>query len=151
MLFVCSSGGHLAQILELENIMNQYKYIIVTENVEATKPLSYKYNMKYLRANSRGRSFSFWLNTLINFFISFKILISFRPSLIITTGSHTAVPMCLLGKLFSKKVIWILSYARVNTKEKSANIIYPIADIFIVQWEAAKKLYPESKYFGGIY
>ena len=150
-LFVCSAGGHLAQILELQEIINKFPYLIVTEDVKATKPLALKYNVKYLRPNTKGRSFAFWFNTFINFFDSFKILISFNPKLIITTGSHTAVPMCLLGKLLGKKVVWILSYARVTTKEKSANLIYPIADLFIVQWKTAEKLYPKAKYFGGIY
>ena len=48
-----------------------------------------------------------------------------------------------------KKIIYILSYARINSKAKAANIIYPIADEFIVQWESAQKLYPKSKFLGG--
>lgn len=150
-MFVCSAGGHLAQILELEQLMRKYNYLIVTEDIEATRPLQQEYNMRFLKPDVEGRSLIFWANFVKNFFISFKLIASFKPHVIITTGSHTAVPMCLLGKLFRKKVIWILSYARINSKAKSANIIYPIADLFIVQWEAAKKLYPRAKYLGGIY
>lgn len=150
-LFVCSAGGHLAQILELEDLRNKFNYLIVTEDLEVTRSLKGIYNMRYLKPDTKGRSFQFWINFFINFFISLKILISFKPDIVITTGSHTAVPMCMLGKLLRKKVIWILSYARINSKAKSANLVYPFADLFIVQWESAKKLYPKAKYFGGIY
>lgn len=150
-LLVCSAGGHLAQILELNELMNKYNYLIVTEDIEATKSLAHEYNIKFLRPDAKRGSFIFWRNFFKNIFISFKIILSFKPHVIITTGSHTAVPMCLLGKLMRKKVVYILSYARINSKAKSADIIYPIADLFIVQWESAKKLYPKAKYFGGIY
>lgn len=150
-LFVCSAGGHLAQVLELGDLMRKYNYLIVTEDIEATRPLADHYNIKFLKPDAKRYSFRFWLNFFGNFFYSLKIISSFKPSVIITTGSHTAVPMCILGKMLGKKVIYILSYARVNTKAKSADILYPIANEFIVQWESAQKLYPKSKYFGGIY
>ena len=74
-----------------------------------------------------------------------------RSKVVITTGSHTAVPICLLGKLLRVKIIWILSFARINTRARSASIVYPIADRFIVQWEPVQHLYPKSIYLGGIY
>ena len=150
-LFVGSAGGHLTEILELKDLRERYNYLIVTEDVVPTRPLAGKYNLQFLKPDANRSSIIFWLNFFRNFFKSLKILISFNPHVIITTGSHTAVPMCLLGKLFRKKIIWILCYARVNTKAKSADIIYPITDLFIVQWESAKRLYPKAKYFGGIY
>ncbi len=150
-LFVGSAGGHITEILELKDLREKYNYLIVTEDVETTRPLAKQYNIKFLKPDTARNSILFWTNFFTNFFLSLKILISFKPKVIITTGSHTAVPMCLLGKLLGKKIIWILCYARVNTKAKSANIVYPITDLFIVQWESAKALYPKSKYFGGIY
>lgn len=150
-LFVSSAGGHLTELLELETLMARYNYLIVTEDVETTKPLAAKYNMKFLKSNAKRTSLIFWINFLKNFFLSIKILLSFKPDVIITTGSHTAVPMCLMAKLFRKKIIWILCHARVITKEKSASAVYPFTDVFIVQWESAKKLYPKAKYYGGIF
>ncbi|WP_439483326.1 hypothetical protein [Cyclobacterium plantarum] len=60
---------------------------------------------------------------------------------IITTGSHSSIPMCLLGKIARVKIIWILSYARMNSRAFSADIIYPIADKCIIQWPGVKKYY----------
>lgn len=152
-LLVCSDGGHLAQILELENLFLQYNYLIVTERTEATLPLKKKYNIRFLNPRSKGkkRSLGFAWSMVVNFFLSIKLILSHYPKVIITTGSHTAVPICFIGKLFFVKIIWILSYARISSKAISADFVYPIADKFIVQWESAQKLYPKSIFVGGIY
>jgi beta-1,4-N-acetylglucosaminyltransferase len=151
-ILICSDGGHLAQVLELKELFTQYNYLLIVEKTEATIELKDKYNIRFLKGRPKGeRGIMFWFSILANMFLSLRLLLTHYPKVIITTGSHTAVPMCILGKLFFVKVVWILSFARINTKAKSASLIYPIADKFIVQWESAKKLYPNSIYLGGIY
>ena len=152
-ILICSDGGHLAQILELRELFLNYDYLIVTEESPATLPLKEKFNITYLKGRSKGqkRNLSFVISLIVNAFLSLKILIQHFPKAIITTGSHTAIPMCLLGKLFGAKVIWILSYARINSKAFSADIIYPIADKFIIQWPGVQKFYKKGIYLGGIY
>ena len=75
-----------------------------------------------------------------------SILLFFKinPDIIISTGTHTAVPMCYLGKLFGKKVIYIETYANITKKTLSGKIIYPISDLFIVHWKELKKVYPKA-------
>ncbi|RZL47533.1 MAG: polysaccharide biosynthesis protein [Pedobacter sp.] len=150
-LFVCSAGGHLAEVLALEGLRDKYEYLIVTEDVETTRSMSDKYNFKYIKPDVMGRGIGYFWNIGLNFFLSLPILFTFKPTVIITSGSHTAFPMCVLAKLMGIKIIYILSYARVNTKAKSANILYPIADLFLVQWSSALKLYPKSLYKGGLF
>ncbi|MCE7053282.1 hypothetical protein LZF95_01250 [Algoriphagus sp. AGSA1] len=152
-LLVCSDGGHLAQILELKELFENYDYLLVTEKAPSTLPLAKHYNVKFVHARPEGknRKLGFYLSLLINSFTSLRIFLSHRPKVIITTGSHTAVPFCLLGKLMGIKVVWILSYARINSKAASANLIYPIADRFLVQWPTMKNLYKDSIYMGSIY
>ena len=69
----------------------------------------------------------------------------------VTTGTHTAVPMCYIAKLFRKKVIYIETFANRYSKTLAGKMIYPIADTFIVQWEEMLKIYPKAKYFGSVY
>ena len=59
--------------------------------------------------------------------------------------------MCILGKIFGSKVIYIETFANTNKKTATGRLIYPIADLFIVQWEEMLKLYPKAKYEGRIY
>ena len=79
------------------------------------------------------------------------MFIKIRPSVVVTTGTHTAVPMCYIAKIFGKKIIYIETFANRTTKTLTGKIIYPIADTFIVQWKEMQKLYPKSLYFGSIY
>ena len=88
---------------------------------------------------------------LFNTFKSLRIFLREKPCAIITTGTHTAVPMCFIAKLFKKKVIYIETLANSNTKTVAGRIVYPIADLFVVQWEEMIKLYPKAKYWGMIY
>ena len=78
-------------------------------------------------------------------------MLQLRPDVVVTTGTHTAVPMCYIAKLFGKKVIFIETFANSKTKTMAGKMIYPIADVFIVQWEEMLKLYPKAIYGGWIY
>ncbi|WP_162417075.1 PssD/Cps14F family polysaccharide biosynthesis glycosyltransferase [Cyclobacterium roseum] len=152
-ILICSDGGHLAQIMELKEWFVKYDYLLVTEKATSTLFYQNDFNIKYLRGRTKGknRSIGFFVNIIINFFLTLKILLTHFPKAIITTGSHTAVPMCILGKVLGSKIIWILSFARISSRAFSADLIYPIADKFIIQWPGPKKFYKKAIYLGGIY
>ena len=59
--------------------------------------------------------------------------------------------MCYLGKLFGSKIIFIETFANSESKTLSGKMIYPIANLFIVQWEEMLNLYPKATYGGPIY
>lgn len=152
-LLISSDGGHLAQILALRDFFENYDYLIVTEKTPATELLSNNLNVKYLKPRPKGRhrSLSFFFSILSNFITSIKIIVKHKPVAIITTGSHTAIPACYFGKLYGSKIIWILTFARINSKAASASFVYPIADKFIVQWPSMLKHYKKGIYLGSIY
>ena len=87
----------------------------------------------------------------INCFKSFYFYLKIRPNIIITTGTHTAVPMCYIGKLFGSKVIFIETLANRTSKTLSGKLVYPIADLFVVQWEEMKKHYPNAVCWGWLF
>ena len=152
-VLICSDGGHLAQTLHLKEMFLKYNYLLVTEKTPATASLEEIYNTSFLAARSKGqeRGLSFYLTMLGNAFLSLKILLTHYPKVVISTGSHTAIPMCFLAKLLGIKVVFILSFARVKSKAKSADLIYKIADKFIIQWPDEKLNYSKGIYLGGIY
>jgi len=59
--------------------------------------------------------------------------------------------MCYLGKIFGSKIIYIETIANVNKKTATGKLIYPIADLFIVQWKEMLEVYPRAVYGGSIY
>lgn len=150
-MFISSVGGHLTQLLELKKIFNDYNYILVTEKTDVTKEMKNKYRMAYLVYGSREYLFSYIFKFSYNILKSFYLFIKYRPQVIVTTGAHTAVPMCYIARLFRRKVIFIESYAKRTSPTLSGRLVYPIATTFIVQWETMLKFYPKARFFGGIY
>ena len=152
-LFISSTGGHLSELLQLSPLFEKYDYHIITEKDEANIALKEKYGEKidFLPYGTRSKIisyiFKYFYLCLKTIYYYFKI----RPEVIITTGTHTAGPMCILGKIFRSKVIYIETYANRNKKTATGRLIYPIADLFIVQWEEMLKLYPKAVYGGSIY
>ena len=150
-MFISSVGGHLTQLLELKKIFNDYNYVLITEKTDVTKDMKNKYQMEYLVYGSRDYLFSYIFKFSYNIIKSLYLFIKYRPDVIITTGAHTSVPMCYIGKIFRKKIIFIESYAKRTSPTLSGKLVYPIATTFIVQWETMLEFYPNAKYFGGIY
>jgi len=149
--FPSSSGGHLTEILQLKHLFENYDYLIITENLPHNQKMLTNMNHQFVRPNGKNRDIVFWKNFIINCFLALKIIIQFKPDLIITTGSHTAVPFCYLGKIFKSKVIFILSFCRTDSRAKSADMIYPISDLFFIQWKEMQKYYKKGIYAGPIF
>lgn len=143
----------MSELLQLQPMFNTYDYHLVTEKDKSTKRLSNIYNKKidYLLYGTKDHLLSYPFKLFANCWISLYIYCKIRPRYIVTTGVHTAGPMCCLGKIFGSKIIYIESFANINTKTATGRLIYLFADLFIVQWEDMVKLYPKAVYGGWIY
>ena len=85
------------------------------------------------------------------FFRAREILHAQKPDMVVTTGALLAFPFCLLGKMMGAKIVYIESFARVHSKSLTGRLVYPFADLFLVQWETMLRLYPKAKFVGGIF
>ena len=150
-LIPTSSGGHLTEVLQLERLLAATSHLFVTEDLPLTRRLLEGKPARFVRPNGRNRDWVFWRNFLVNWFLAIPILLKFRPHAIVTTGSHTAIPFCYLGKLMGCKIIFILSFCRIDSKAAAATAVYPIADQFFVQWEQMRAAYPRSRYLGPLF
>ena len=150
-LFISSVGGHLTQLLQLKPLFSEYEYKLVTEKTPITEKMKDEYNISYLCYGARNYPIKYLFKFTWNILKSLVLFLQFRPDCIITTGAHTAVPMCYIAKLFRKKVIFIESFAKTTSSNLSGRLVYPIADLFIVQWESMLKVYPKAVYGGSIY
>ena len=152
-LFISSTGGHLNELLQLSSLFEKYDYHIITEKDEASEALKDKYKEKisFLPYGTRSKLLQYIFKYTKLCFKTIYYYFKLRPKVIITTGTHTAGPMCILGKIFGSKIIYIETFANRNKKTATGRLIYPIADLFIVQWEEMLKLYPKAVYGGSIY
>ena len=152
-MFISSTGGHLTEMMQLAPMFRKYDFCIVTEKTKSNMYLKDKYPKKvsYLVYGTKSHFLIYPFKLLFNCFKSLFLYIKYRPKVIITTGAHTAGPMCCIGKIFRSKIIYIETLANINTKTITGRLIYKFADLFVVQWHSMLKLYPKAVYGGWIY
>lgn len=146
--FAASSGGHYEQLMMLKPLMQQYNSFILTEKTDyEVKESTTVYYLMQINRREKWRIFKL----LYNAFRSVCIFAKEFPEVVVCTGVLAMVPMCLLAKLFGRKLIYIESFAMVASSTKTGRLLYPLADQFYVQWEAMLAVYPKAIYLGGIY
>lgn len=155
-LFISSTGGHLDELLQLKAMFDKYDYHIITEKTKSNMNLKEKYPKKvdYLTYGTYTgllNKFTYPFKLLWNTFKSFIYYCKIKPEYVISTGAHTAGPMCLIAHLLGSKIIYIETFANSNTRSKTGSIVYKFADLFIVQWESMLELYPNAVYGGWIF
>lgn len=151
-MFIASTGGHLNELLQLKSLFNEYDSYLITEKTKSTIGLKEKFkNVNYLVYGTKDHLFTYLFKFTYNCFKSLFLYIKIRPKVIVTTGTHTAVPLCYIGKIFKTKIIFIETFANSETKTLAGRLVYPISDTFIVQWESMLKHYPKAIYGGWIY
>lgn len=152
-MFISSTGGHLNELLQLEKMFKKYDYSLITERTKSNLYLKEKYGdrVRFLIYGTKHHILTYPFKLSINCFISLYYYLKFRPDYIITTGVHTAGPMCCIGKILGSKIIYIETFANMITKTTTGKLLYPISDKFIVQWESMKELYPKADFGGWIY
>lgn len=152
-LFISSTGGHLDELMQLKPMFEKYEYHIVTEKTKSNLSFKNKFPKKlsFLVYGTKEQPLIYPFKLLFNCIKSLFIYLKFRPKYIVTTGAHTAGPMCCLGKIFGSKIIYIETFANSKTKSMTGSLVYKFADLFIVQWEDMLKLYPKGTYGGWIF
>ena len=155
-LFISSTGGHLEELMQLKSMFNDYDYHIITERTKSNLSLKKKYpkRVNYLVFGTYTtfiKKIIYPFKLMYNTIKSFILYLIIRPKYIISTGTHTAGPMCLIGHIFGSKIIFIETFANSSTRSRTGNLVYKFADLFIVQWESMLELYPNATYGGWIF
>lgn len=142
---ISSSGGHFEQLKMLQPLSQNHEVFWVTE--DSDYEVSADYFMRQTRPSRIKNVFIMFINGVR----SLKIWIREKPDVVITTGTLVVLPMAFLAIIFRKKLIYIETFARVYDGSRAGKLMYKYADLFIVQWETLKKVYPNAVYGGSIY
>ncbi len=152
-LFVAGSGGHTAQLaLLLEQIGDRYRTELLLERSDhlGIERFAPRYKV-YTACAIRGKRESILVTLFrvaLNLCQSLVVLLRSNPCCILTTGPGLGIPICLLGKLTGRKVVVIESWSRTTTRSYLGRLLYPFADLFIVQWPQMLRYYTKAKYLG---
>ncbi|BDG67026.1 UDP-N-acetylglucosamine--N-acetylmuramyl-(pentapeptide) pyrophosphoryl-undecaprenol N-acetylglucosamine transferase [Enterococcus innesii] len=144
---VGSSGGHLTHLHLLEPFWGNKERFWVTFDKEDAKNIlanERKYNC-YFPTNRNVK------NLIKNTYLAFKILKSEKPDIIISSGAAVAVPFFFVGKLLKIKTVYIEVFDRIDKPTLTGKLVYAVTDLFIVQWEEMRKVYPKAINLGGIF
>jgi beta-1,4-N-acetylglucosaminyltransferase len=143
---VCSPGGHLTQMMMLRPAFEGHTRFVVTGRCARTEALTIPERV-YLIPNVGT---NVWLMFLA-FLHALRILLKERPDVVISTGAELAIPFSWLGKLLGAKIVYIESWCRVRTRSGTGPLVYPVADLFLVQWPKLLDLYgPKALYKEGL-
>ncbi|MFL2079863.1 PssD/Cps14F family polysaccharide biosynthesis glycosyltransferase [Marinilactibacillus psychrotolerans] len=142
---ISSSGGHYEQLKMLDTLKEDYDIFYITEKT------SYKNKANYYLIQTGCKDKLYILKMSLNLLKSIYIFLKERPYAVVTTGSMVAIPISLIAKLFRRKLVYIESFARVTDSSKTGRFLYNYADLFIVQWETMKEVYPNAVYGGSLY
>lgn len=139
---ICSPGGHLVEVLQLLEAFEGFPFFILTYNEKATMDQNNIYHIM-----------NFAKNPFLLIKGVLKILHVFlkeRPKVLFSTGAEIAIPSFYIGKfLFRAKLIYLECCAQVYTPSLTGKLVYPITDLFLIQWEPLLKRYgPKARYVG---
>ncbi len=156
-LVVLGEGGHTRQMLQLLDQLgphHEYHYLIAAEDrlsegkIRLPGPV---YRAGRPRSKVQGRTDSLpvaaW-NTLRSLGQLAPLLWRIHPQAVLANGPALAVPAALLGKLLGAAIIYVESASRVQRMSTSGRLVYPFADLFIVQWPQLQAKHRKAIYAG---
>lgn len=146
-LLVCSSGGHLLQLLALREAWEGYRTAWVTDDTSDAHSLLGGQQLYFVHGpvarSVRG--------LLRNLPLAWRILCLLRPGVVLTTGAATAVPFAWLGRLRGARVVYVESITRVDRPSLAGRLIAPVADRVYAQWPDLVPAFRKARYVGGLF
>lgn len=132
LLCVCSSGGHLDQMLAVLPAPAQYDVVIATfdKSDAIAKVNGYSTYWLYWPTNRNAK------NAIANTFLAIRVVLREKPDLIISTGAAGAVPFFYVGKVIGRtKNIFIECIDRISMPTLTSKLIKPVTDMYVAQWD----------------
>lgn len=142
-----SAGGHLTELMQIKGALGAHDRFFITARRKDTEDLARKERVYFVEDTGRSP-----LGLVKNIVSSLRIMTKERPDVIITTGAGAAIPSSIIGKILGAKLVYIESYCRTKSRSWSGTLLYPFADIFLVQWPSMTGKYgKKTQYWGGVF
>lgn len=144
-LCVCSSGGHLDQMLSVIPAPKDYDVVFATFDKPDALAKLQNYRSYWLHWPT-NRSI---INLLRNTLLALRVVREERPDLIISTGAAAAVPFFFVGKLVARsKNVFVECIDRISMPTLTAKLVRPVTDLYVCQWETQLREYPDRVNIG---
>jgi UDP-N-acetylglucosamine:LPS N-acetylglucosamine transferase len=137
-LFVTSSGGHLAEVLEWLPAFADARWAIV---LNADGPVPEAVRPRVVRIAHAERD---W-RVAWNFVEAWRLLRRLRPRSIVSPGAGCAVPFAVLGRLLAIPYVHVEPRSAVRRPTLTARLVRPFARRMIVQWPTLLEALPRAE------
>jgi UDP-N-acetylglucosamine:LPS N-acetylglucosamine transferase len=146
-LLVCSSGGHLFQLLALREAWSSFTHIWVTFDKSDARSLLAGETVVYAHSPT-NRSLK---NLVRNLFLAWRTIRRVRPRVMLTTGAGVAVPFAWIARLLGVEVVYIESFTRIEGPSLTCRLVRRVASRIYVQWPELLPVVPRSRYAGTVF
>jgi len=147
LLLVCSTGGHLLQLVALHESWQRFTHAWVTFDKSDARSLLADERVFYAHGPT-NRSVK---NMLRNLVVAWRVVGEVRPRVLVTTGAGVAVPFAWIARLRGAKVVYVESLARIEGPSLTYRLISPIASRRYVQWPELAAALPRSRFAGNVF
>lgn len=148
---MCSTGGHLLQLLALRDAWDGLSSVWVTFDKSDARSLLAGERVVYAHGPT-NRNFGLLAvrNLLRNLAGAFRLLRVVRPKVVLTTGAGVAVPYAWIGRLLGARVVYVESLTRIERPSLSCRLIAPVASRIYAQWPELPEAVPKARYLGSV-
>ena len=87
-------------------------------------------------------------NLIRNAWLSWRVMRSFRPTVVVSTGAAVAWPFFLVARLTGARTVYVEVYDRVETPTLTGRLCRPVTDLMLVQWPEQAALYDDAIVIG---
>lgn len=144
---VCSSGGHLSQLLCLESWWVDHERTWVTFDTEdAVSKLEGEQVVYAHHPTTRNVR-----NLVRNAGLAWRLLRRERPDMVVSTGAGVAVPFFWLGRMLGIRTVYLEVFDRIDSATLTARLCRPVTDLFLVQWPEQEQLYKDAVLLGKVW
>jgi UDP-N-acetylglucosamine:LPS N-acetylglucosamine transferase len=143
-VLVCSSGGHLLQLHQLKNWWQGCDRLWVTfEKPDAVSLLKDERVAWAHHPTTRNV-----VNLLRNLWLAWRLLRSYRPDVVVSTGAAVAFPFFVVARILRIKTVYVEVYDRIDLPTLTGRLCHPLSDLFLLQWDEQKRFYPRGQLIG---
>lgn len=151
-LLVCSTGGHLLQLLAVQEAWRDLPRLWVTfDKSDARALLRSERVVHAFGPTNRTFGVTAAANTLRNLALAWSLIGRTRPSVIVTTGAGVAVPFAWVGRLRGARVVYVESFTRIDAPSLSCRLIAPVAARIYGQWPEFSAAVRRARYAGNVF
>lgn len=147
LLLVCSTGGHLLQLVSLREAWEPFTRVWVTFDKSDARSLLRDERVTFAHGPT-NRSLK---NLIRNLAVAWRVVGEVRPRVVLSTGAGVAVPFAWIARLRGASIVYVESLARIEGPSLTYRLIAPVAARRYVQWPELADALPGARFAGNVY